>query len=191
MNAAFARGFIKRANEYGVDHDSALDSLKSMFGITDTKHDLFDAADPGRSSTGGEMLQIGKHIASAGAVPGLLGGGLGAGIGFLNPRSKDKRLKGALKGGLIGGGIGFGVGSGNDAYHLGANTRETMIGEETKGLNSLLADKADNDKGFGFFKNPEELYNKEEGRLKDNISALRDSNWLEFYYPPRILGKLR
>lgn len=184
MADQFTQGFIKRANQLGFDSEQILSLLKGVPGFESTKDSLFSAADAGRDSTKNEFLEIGKHIGSHGIGPGVAGAGLGAGIGALTTKDKSKRWRNAGLGALTGGGLGFLAGAGNDAYHLGNNSRQELMSPITRDLSSI-------DRMRETVPHAEEQLQKLEAPLKHNQSVLNNSSWYDFYYPPNVISKMK
>jgi hypothetical protein len=157
----FERGFIKRGIEAGFSEPQLIPMLKKAFELADSAS-LFDVAD-GSQSTSDELMRFAKHIAGRSAIPGAIGAGIGA------LTNKTDRKKGAL----IGGGLGLGLGAATDMYQLGANSRDQFTADMQKGLSQAGG-------------NPGALSN-----AKNNLDVAKGSNWFDYYYPPRILEKLR
>jgi hypothetical protein len=138
--------------------------------IGNSSDSLFDVTD-GSDSTGEEVKNIAKHLTTSGIAPGLVGAGIGA-------ASKKNKLRNSALGGLTG----FALGAGNDAYHLGDNTREQFVGSTKKEMDWVESVK------HQF--NPEQV-SEAKDRLKHNLNVHSNSYWHDYYYPPKVIEKLR
>lgn len=201
MNEAFVRGFIKRAEFHGVNHEQAF-FLAKRAGILDSiyqpTHDsLFSIADKlepqirdSHHKDFREMLEFGKHMGAHGFIPGALGAGAGAVAGHYGTKDESKRKRNSLIGAGIGGALGFGSGVYSDAKHLGENTKADYRTEYDNALDKQIKERDINNHKIWPFKHDNAQYDSQIDRYQNDLETIDNSSWTDMYQPDKMTDKL-